>query len=340
MSRPIPSPLARLFTVAAAVALLPGGLFAVAAPAQAVGPASAPLATSDAASPGITVSAYNVHKSSSGPAWSSRRQEVAENITSQSPDVIALAEATPASVTTPSGAKVKQYTDLLNLIDNHLPYQYVAAGDYTNATKLAYNSKRLKVLAQGSKILKKLGSQRRYAVWATFSDLRTGKRVFVVATHLEPGKSTSSNTKYNTVRITQAKQILNLVADKNPRKHPVVIAGDFNSSRSTEPSNGPYNAFVKGGMVDPLDNAKAGWAAGDDALAEKMVDVEYNSANKWERVAPRTKFDVGTNVDYVLVSKGVRVSHYQTVVDVDSDGRFIGTIPSDHNQIKAVVHLP
>jgi len=97
-------------------------------------------------------------------------------------------------------------------------------------------------------------------------------------------------------------------------------------------------AFTRGGMVDPLDNLRAGWEAGANAIAEKLVDVEYNSANKWERVAPRTKFDVGTNVDYVLVSKGVRVSHYQTVVDVDSDGRFIGTIPSDHNQIKAVVH--
>lgn len=295
---------------------------------------------SSAASPGVTVSTYNVHKARSGPSWPDRREAVAKNITSQSPDVIALGEATPISVTNSAGDRVRQYTDLLELIDDDIPYKYAASGDYTSGTKLAYNSARLVVLAQGSKILKKLGSSRRYAVWATFEDRQSGKRLFVVATHLEPGKGSASNTKYNKARVSQARQILALVADKNPKGHPVVIAGDLNSSRSTKPSNGPYNVFLGGGMVDPLDNAKASWTTGQNAIAETMIDVEYSSYNDFERKARRTSFPIGTNVDYVLVSRGVRVAQYQTVVDVDSDGRFVGTIPSDHNQVKAIIHLP
>lgn len=291
-------------------------------------------------SPAIAVSAYNVHKSSSGPSWAERRQSVADNITSQAPDVIALAEATPVSVINPAGKKVKQHADLLDLIDNRLPYKYVASTANTSGTKLAYNSKRLTVLKEGSKILTKLGSARRYAVWATFKDQKSAKRMFVVATHLEPGKGSSANTKYNQARISQAKQILKLVKAKNPKKHPVVIAGDLNSSRSTTPNNGPYNVFTKGGMIDPLDNAKAAWNTGANAIAETMVDVEYNSANAFERKARRTKFAIGTNVDYVLVSSGVRVAQYRNVVDVDSDGNYVGLIPSDHNQVKAIIHLP
>ncbi len=340
-------PTARIGVLGTVLAVVAGASLAAAPTGYAAGVPSSGMAAQAAAvlpmatgSASITVSAYNIHKASSGPSWSSRRSAVAKNITDQAPDVIALAEATPVSVTSPSGAKVKQYNDLLALIDNDIPYKFAAAGDYTSGTKLAYNSRRLTLLNEGSKILKKLGSQRRYAVWAVFGNTSNDERIFVVATHLEPGKSTNTTTKYNTVRISQAKQIVSLIKDKNPMGHDVVIAGDLNSSRGTEPSNGPYNAFVRAGYVDPLDNTKASWTTGANAIAESMVDVEYNSANHFEREAARTKFPIGTHVDYVLVSKGTRVAQYQMVVDVDSAGDFIGTIPSDHNQVKAVIRLP
>lgn len=292
------------------------------------------------ASPGISVSAYNVHKASSGPSWTDRRRAVAENITRQQPDVIALAEASPVSVVTPSGAKVKQYNDLLALINDDIPYRFVAAGNYTNGTKLAYNSRRLTSLNEGSKALSQLGEQRRYAVWAVFSDKASGKRVFVVATHLEPGKGSATDTTYNNARIAQAAEIVALAKAKNPKGHPVVVAGDFNSNRSTEPSNGPYDTLIAAGLVDPLDNARAAWTTGSNAIAETMVGVEYNSANAFETRARRTSFPIGTHVDYVLVSRGVRVVQYRMVVDVDAAGDFVGTIPSDHNQVSAVIRLP
>ncbi len=292
------------------------------------------------ASPAIAVSTYNVHKASSGPSWTDRRRAVAENITRLAPDVIALAEASPVSVITPSGAKVKQYNDLLSLIDDDIPYRFAASDSYTSGTKLAYNSRRLTLLNEGKKTLTELGEQRRYAVWAVFSDKASGKRVFVVATHLEPGKGSATDTKYNTARIAQAKEILALVKARNPKGHPVVIAGDLNSNRSTEPSNGPYETLTDAGLVDPLDNAKASWTTGSNAIAETMVGVEYNSANAFETRARRTSFPIGTHVDYVLVSKGVRVVQYQVVVNVDSAGDFVGTIPSDHNQVSAVIRLP
>lgn len=333
--------LARPAAIGTAVALVLGASVSTAPLSRAAVPAAVILPAATWSS-GITVATYNIHKASSdgaGESWASRRDEVAQTIVRHAPDVIALAEATPKTVSSADGGSARQYNDLLELIDNRIPYRFAAAGNYTNGTKLAYNADRLTLLAHGSKILRKLGSQRRYAVWATFG-APGGERFFVVATHLEPGRGSSTTTKYNTTRTRQAKQILALIAAENPKGHPVVVAGDFNSSRSTEPYNGPYLAFTRGGLVDPLDNLKAGWDAGADAIAEKLVDVEYNSANKYSRVAPRTKFRVGTNVDYVLVSPDVRVSLYQTVLDVDAEGRFVGTIPSDHNMVKAVIHLP
>ena len=36
----------------------------------------------------------------------------------------------------------------------------------------------------------------------------------------------------------------------------------------------------------------------------------------------------------------MRVSAWETVVNVDADNKFIGVIPSDHNLLKATVWLP
>lgn len=303
----------------------------LAAPAAAV-PSVAALPAADLDSATITVATYNIHKSSSGkPTWTDRRQAVADTILAQAPDVIALEEATPNRID-----GVRQYDDILGLIDDQLPYRFAAAGDYTSGTKLAYNSARLSVAAQGSKILKKLGSQRRYAVWAILTDRTNGNKYFVVATHLEPGSATK---KRNKVRIKQAKQILALVKDKNAG-YPVVILGDMNSSRSTKPYNGQYLAFTRGGMLDPLDNPKACAASGENALAQTLVDVNYNSANKWRTVAPKapSTWLVGTNVDYIYVSAGVTVPTFRTVVDVNLDGTFVGgQAPSDHNMLVATI---
>ncbi|MCA0297160.1 MAG: endonuclease/exonuclease/phosphatase family protein [Actinobacteria bacterium] len=321
-------------TAGALAVLLATTTLAGATASEAAVPAAAvvPAADTDASTISLKVATYNIHKSSSGPSWSGRRDDVRDTILGQDPDVLALEEATPNRI-----GGVRQYDDILDLIDNSTDYKYVEAAAYTSGTKLAYDSGRFSVSDSGTKILKKKGSQRRYAVWAILKDISSGKKFFAVATHLEPGGASS---KLNSVRITQAKQIIALIKDNN-NGYPVVILGDMNSSRSIKPYNGQYLAFTRAGYIDPLDNPKPNSAAGANAIAQTMVDVNFNSANKFHRNAPKApaSWKVGTNVDYIYVSSGVSVTRFQTVVDVDSDGQFIGTIPSDHNMLVATVRI-
>lgn len=321
------SPRSAIASVAAAILVAGLSLIAPTSSQAAVPEAS----VAAGATISIKVATYNIHKSSSGPSWASRREAVRDTILEQAPDIIALEEATPKRID-----GVRQHDDILNLIDNQTPYKYAAANEYTSGTKLAYDSSRFTVVSDGSKILKKRGSQRRYAVWAILKDT-SGKKIFVVATHLEPG---GASTKLNKVRIAQAKQILALVEREN-KGYPVVIAGDMNSSRSIKPYNGQYLAFTRAGMIDPLDNPAPTRQSGVNAIAQTMIDVNFNSANKFLRTAPKApaSWRVGTNVDYIYVSSGVKVSRFQTVVNVDDEGRFIGTIPSDHNMLAATIEI-
>jgi endonuclease/exonuclease/phosphatase family metal-dependent hydrolase len=290
-------------------------------------------ATKTASSAGISVVSYNVRKPTGSPGWGDRRALVAASIKAQSPDVVALQEATPVSVSV-DGKKVRQYTDVLNLLGSK--YDYVSSAN-TSGSRLAYDTTRLSLVKAGTKILAKLGSSRRYAVWAILKDKLTDKSVFVINTHLEPGSNKSS--KHNNVRIKQAKQVLALIS-ANSGGRPVVVTGDMNSSRSAKPNNGPYIKYMNAGLIDPLDNASGSWISGEHAIAENRVDAEYNSYNAYASTARRTPFPIGTNVDYILVSKGVRVSLWRTVVNVNTAGQFVGTIPSDHNLVTATVHLP
>jgi hypothetical protein len=61
--------------------------------------------------------------------------------------------------------------------------------------------------------------------------------------------------------------------------------------------------------------------------------------NLFHRKAMKGNYSTGVMVDQIFVTP-MRVSEWETVVKVDSAGRFIGTIPSDHNMIRATVYLP
>lgn len=285
------------------------------------------------ASPRLTIASYNILKTGPSPSWASRRSAVIAGIKSVSPDILALQEALPTKVTGASGAKVPQYTDVLQMLGNR--YQYVTT-QYSSGTHLAYNPDRLTVLRSGSQKLWTLGSSPRYAVWAVMEDKVSGKRLFVVDTHLEPSGSNAS--KSTSARARQAREILALIKTQNSSGHPVVVAGDMNSSRASKPSNAAYATFTGGGLVDPHGNANATYVPTTPST-EHMIDAAYNSYNNMERRARRTIWTLGTSVDYIFFSPGIRVALTRTVVNVDGSGHFIGTIPSDHNMLLASFHL-
>lgn len=279
----------------------------------------------------VRVMSYNITKTGSGPSWESRRDAVAATIADQDPEILGLQEAVPNQVVGASGSTVPQYTDVLSLLDGK--YAYATIGS-SSGTRLAYDTTRFAVVDSGIKRLTTLGTATRYAVWAILKERSSGDPVFVVDTHLEPGTVTD---EINAARALQAEEILALIEEKRPDGVPVILLGDMNSSRSTVP-NRPYEVFTQS-LIDPVGEASDTWRITNPGVAEHRVDLEYKSYNDWLPKAPRNTCPVGTRLDWILVSEGLRVAEARTVVRLDTTGTFIGTIPSDHNPVMVTVHL-
>lgn len=287
--------------------------------------------TATTGAPGISVATYNVRKMYSTSDWADRRKAVAANITSAAPDVVGLHEVLTKTWAT-NGKR--QYADLMDLIGT--PYALSTSGSGSGGTQLAYNTQRLSVVKSGSKMLTEYGANARYAVWAIFRDKASDKTFFAVTTHLEPGTAT---TALNDARIRQSRDVLKVIED-NSGGRPAVVMGDMNSSRSAQPSNGPYDVFTGAGYVDPTDNPTPTWESGQEAKAEHLFNAIYNTANVLERKARLGVFPVGTHIDYMFASPSIRIGSWSMPLKLDTSGSFVGTIPSDHNLIQMSINLP
>jgi len=307
----------------------------------------------------IKVVSYNVgtpkQTAKEGHPWPARRPLVAKAVKDQAPDVIGFQEVSQGRLEDQK-ANISQAEQLVkdlgsgyklantaryNCVNPLTPYKCKAKDQgAANSQKIVYNSATLTLLKQGSKktaSTKTKMEEHRYVEWAIFRHKVTGKKFFFVNVHLDPGK----DAKTTAIRKTQMEQILAVIRNENPQKLPAYVVGDFNSHKRTEPANVPYDLMVKAGFVDPLGNAY--WSTYDapGAIVEKRINTEYSSHNDWMRDAPVKQGWVnGVYIDYIWVTRGIRVPEWETVVKVDKAGRFIGTIPSDHNMLRATTVIP
>lgn len=309
---------------------------------------SAPEAITTSSQGPLRVASFNVKcETCGGTSWATRRGAVVSSIRAQNPDVIGIQEASQGWL---AGSRISQFEDLANRLGN--PYRL--ANDRRNncvkhwtpsgcryrdqgasqGTRIIYNSQRLELLAQGSRRLLEAssGANDRYVAWAIFRQRSTGKSFFFADTHLEPIASFSARNK-------QTRQVLATIDANNPRNLPSIVVGDFNSHKWTKPSNGPYNIMKAAGYVDPLGNTYRSTTRAPVGIVERRINTSYSSYNDYRRQPPRFGYTNGTYLDYIFTTR-MRVSEWETVVKVDSRGRFIGVIPSDHNLIRATVWLP
>lgn len=314
----------------------------------------------------LTVASYNVKCTNcyAGAAnegtWYQRRGAVVNAILSQAPDVIGIQEASQGWLKDSKGKaiSVSQFEDL----EDRLGAPYKLTNSHRNncvksttpsnctykdqgasqGTKIIYNSAVLKLIKQGSRRLSELRSSDndRYVAWAIFEDTRTDQRFFFANTHLEHVSDSSGQTKWFNLRVTQTRQALETIKANNPDKLPTFFVGDFNSSKRSTPANGPYDAALAAGFVDPLGNYYKSTTATRGATAEKRIRTNFASYNNFERVARQTTWVNAANIDYIFTTPRVRVLEWETSVNVDASGNFVGTIPSDHNLLRATVELP
>ena len=300
----------------------------------------------------LRVGSYNVKcencRKKGEKSWAQRKSAVVSTINSQNLDVLGIQEASQGQL---PGRSTSQFDDLLNglggtwAITNDYRYNCANSRSYRHCryvnrgasldTKIFYNTKTVTLIRQGSVKLptQKGANQARYLAWAVFRQKSTGRLFLFGNTHLEP-------KGFFALRARQTQAIVNALNRLNPgKKMPTMMVGDFNAHKWDHDGNRPYRLMLGAGYIDPLGNSYRSRGSTSGAIVEKRIRTNYSSYNGFSRKAPRFGYVNGTYIDYIFVTR-MRVSEWETVVRIDSAGRFIGTIPSDHNLIRATVWLP
>ena len=344
---------ALLATVAAGLTTL--GL-APASPASAAAPSDVRFGTFNI----VTVSADG-NASGERKVWRERRGTVISQILSRNLDVVGVQEANQSSI---YGSRLvddkrNQYLDLragLNRaggayqVSSVYPYNCYKAWTsrschYRNRAasgdnRILYNTRTLLLLHKGAyKYPHQVSnSTARYLGWAVFRVRATGHEVLFVTTHLDPYSKS--------VRVAQWQDLIRKVNSLRQGR-PVVVSGDFNSTKYSDWSRSLLPAMYANGYDDVLDQH---YRQNPTTMrAQSKVGVYINSFNRWRRDVrtysywddrfksrPRT----GNGVDWVFASHGMTVRRVEVVADMDRAGQVIGTIPSDHQMIVATVAVP
>ncbi len=322
--------------------------------------------TNDSVPTKLRVASYNVKCANCYAAlpnegtWYERRDAVVSTVLRQQPDVIGFQEASQGWLKDASGKSVdlSQFEDLVKRLGS--PYKltnthrnncvksttptgcvYKDQGA-SQGTKIVYNSAKLTLLKQGSKRLAEVRTKDndRYMAWAVFEHKQTGKRFMFGNTHLENQGDSSGSTTFHDLRVTQTREGIAALKANNPEDLPTYVVGDYNSHKWTLPSNGPYDELIRSGYVDPLGNAYRTMSTTPGATVQKRIRTNFSSYNSFKLKAPSFTYINGTYLDYIWTSKGIEVPEWETVVDIDAAGNFVGRIPSDHNLIRADTLLP
>lgn len=283
----------------------------VLSPASAI----AGFTTSGVSSPAIRIASYNICGNACG-NWGGREKGMLANLKQQAPDIIATQESTNAD-------------DLVNDYNKLADRNFRSLANHKHSG-LAFDTDRFSLVDNAIHTWAADGNKD--AAWAILADkLDEGKRLFVVSVHFTNGGSTSKRKR-------EAVELVSLIDQHNPNL-PVVVGGDFNVSKRKSEHPVVYRTVSASGLVDPLGNPSDSRYVSTSATVEHRIDVGYNSANSFKRHALHSKWANGYDVDYLWHSRGIRVGSFQVVVNVDSSGDFMGTIPSDHNMLVSSFHL-
>ncbi|MCA0297158.1 MAG: fibronectin type III domain-containing protein [Actinobacteria bacterium] len=272
----------------------------------------------------LVVGSYNILKAKDR-AWSKRKPALVSTILGESPDVVGLQEATPRRTATGR----RQYDDLTAALGSEWALTDDSK-DTTGEVRTIYNTSRLTLVTKGHYAIagsKRFRGIQRYITWAEFIQKSTGKHFLFVNTHFVPRTSRASDPH----RVSAARQLVALLKRVNTAGLPVVIVGDFNTGMNRTTSNRVYTTIVGAGYRDPVGTSTR------LGHAEKTIRANLKTVNGYRKVAPRDNSQ--PLVDHIFVSP-MEVKEWEVVAKLNSAGRFIGTIPSDHNMLRATVELP
>lgn len=286
---------------------------------------------------------YNLHganndaKESGNMLWAKRMPVAAAQIRAEGMDVLGLQEASP--VVDQAGQLVKA------LGTKGGAFAQVKTSAFSNGTKIIYNTTKLKLVDAGVVKYAKQETtskyKQRFMAWATFRQLSSGKTFFFANTHLDP-YSTKNAT--NTIKVAQWKELITKVRSLNAKSYPVVVVGDFNTTKYWSESAVTLPAMKEAGFGDVLNQAyNVNPPVG--VRAESVVNGWINSFNGFraditQYAYSSRKDKIGNSVDWIFATNSLRVKQWKIVIDYAPETlRIKGIIPSDHNMIAATIVL-
>ena len=277
-------------------------------------------------------------------SWLERANDVAREIASRSPGVLALQELGPGRADGTKGTTtghLRQTTSLERSLRNVVGdsrYQLVRTTPYvkpgtnhgTQGTRILYDTRKFKLL---SNCPEKTGSSnynascsmnmpirssdsesvRRSAAYAKFADRKTGTRFWVISVHLDDRHSSSLSTEksYNALRGRQARAVYLKLNSLRKAGEEIIYAGDFNSWQTNRAGDAPHGYLVSQGFYDTF-------------RTDTRINAKYPTVNHFDTTLAAKSI----RLDYVMIKGSKRVLRYENVMKrVDS------TRPSDHNLV-------
>jgi endonuclease/exonuclease/phosphatase family metal-dependent hydrolase len=274
----------------------------------------------DAAQGDLTAMTFNIRFNNLGDgknAWPLRKNDVAELIRREQPDLLGLQEAL-----------VGQIADLKERLPD---YEWYGLGRDDGKEKgefapVFYRRERFELLAKGtfwlSETPDKVGSKGwdaalpRVASWLRVHDKNSGKSFLFANVHFD---HRGEKARVESSKLLRRK-LLELAGEE-----PIVLVGDFNAT----PDSPPHKALVDVSQPDEADSRIVAAVFRD---ARGLVEKPLGPDTTWNGFSRAAE---GSRIDHVVVDRRWAASSYKVIDDKTKDGRFY----SDHFPIVVKLKL-
>lgn len=290
---------------------------------------------------------FNVRtaRANDGGSWLQRANDVAREIASRSPGLLAVQELGPGRADGSKGTTTGHLRQTVSLerslksVVGDSRYQLVRTTPYvkpgtnhgTQGARILYDTRKFKLLSHcpektGSKNynsscsmnlpLRSSDSEslRRSAAFAKFADRKTGKRIWVVSVHLDDrhSSSLSKEKSYNALRGAQARAVYLKVNGLRKTGEKIIYGGDFNSWATNRAGDAPREYLIGQGFHDTA------------SAAATRINIKYPTVNHYKTTLAAKQI----RLDVVMIKGSKRVLRYENVMKRVDSSR-----PSDHNLV-------
>ncbi len=290
--------------------------------------------------------------------WRERRGTIIREILGERVDVIGVQETNPSAYFAPRLVDGKnQFLDLRNGL-NKAGGHYALANAYgfncvnpdsnyrcryrnrgaSGSERILYDTRALTKVSAGAMQYRRQtpGYPGASLAWVWLRSRTNGHKMLFTTTHLD--------SMHRDTRRAQWKQMIAKIKQLKGR-YPVVSVGDYNTQKFDTMAREMLPAMKNAGFGDVLNQQYAVNPA-HGVRAQHRINGWMNSCNHLTRdvrvfgyVNRRDK--IGNSIDYVFASNWLKVPEFKMVLNYNpSTLRVVGTLPSDHNMVRATITLP